>query len=74
MNTLTIAVAALGSGLREGAGAVLGMDLPEGLAALGAFVVAALGVLVVRVLNSRTEETRVALAPRPENGGLKRAA
>lgn len=75
MNTMAVTVVALGTGMQEGAVAVLGMGLSEVMAALGAFAVATLGVLVVRILNSPTGQTRVAVVPPfPENGGLKRAA
>ena len=78
MNTLGIAVVALGSAIAEGvSGMVLGprFTVAELVAGLGAATVATLGVLIVHVLNA---PNRKPLAPtpsrRPVDHGVKQAA
>jgi hypothetical protein len=78
MSTFGIAFAALGSGIPgRAAAAVLGPGFTpaEFLAALGAAVVATLGVLIVRILNAPNQGPAVpAASPRPADDGVKRAA
>jgi hypothetical protein len=77
MNTFAIAIAALGSGIPDGAAAVFGSGFTpaEFLAGLGAAVVATLGVLVVRILNAPGQEPAAPAAPpRPADDRVDRAA
>jgi hypothetical protein len=77
MNTLAIAVAGLGSGLPQGTVITsLGTWSPaEFLAGLGAFVLATLGVFVVRMLQAPSDLPEApAAAPDPRGDDLKRAA
>jgi hypothetical protein len=77
MNTFAIAIAALGSGIPDGAVAVLGPGFTpaEFLAGLGAAAVATLGVLVVRILNAPGQEPAApAASPRPADDRVDRAA
>jgi len=77
MNTLAIAVAGLGSGFPQGAVfASLGTWSPvELFAGLGAFVLATLGVLMVRMLQVPSDLPEApGAAPDPRGDDLKRAA
>jgi hypothetical protein len=77
MNTLAIAVAGLGSGIPQGAViASLGTWSPaELVAGLGVFVLATLGVFVVRMLQAPSDLPEAPHAtPDPRGDDLKRAA
>jgi len=76
MNTFGIAVAAFGTGI-PGAATVPGVGFTpaELLAGLGAAVVATLGVLIVRILNTpRAEPTAPTTLERSANDPFKHAA
>ena len=77
MNTLAIAVAAVGSGIPDGAlSANIGLapSVAEIVAGLAAFVVATLGVLVVRHLQAADAPRKPVTSPEPAPRDLQKAA
>jgi len=79
MNTVGIAVAALGSGIPDSSlGSLVGSGYTpaEVIAALGAVAVGVLGVLIIRILaDESNNKPSVSASPhQPNDSGVKRAA